>query len=432
MTSSSSLSEAAILSGLAVVLAGATLASLPFGQVPVAVAAACLFVTVVLLAISVRRLQRRLVMVASVCERAANGDLEARITGIRESDTLGGLMHAINHQLDTVDAFTREAMATSAVVRDGRFFRRIMRRGLRGGFARAADVINEATQAMADKFTQFSQTTDRFETELGEAMSEVRRAAEELGETADVMSTTTGDCSDKAGRIDENARTMNAEVAGVAASVSQLVASVEEIGLQVSSAKEITDRAVEQSHTSRTAVAGLERSATQISEIVELIREIAEQTNLLALNATIEAARAGEAGKGFAVVASEVKGLATQSARATDRISEQISAIVSETDRAVSVISGVAETIGEMARISDTIADAVEQQSTAARDISESMAAARTGTDNVSTDITIIAGSVGEAGAASHNLRDAATRLQSRASHLETEIESYLADARTL
>ncbi|WP_239508536.1 methyl-accepting chemotaxis protein, partial [Serratia marcescens] len=79
-------------------------------------------------------------------------------------------------------------------------------------------------------------------------------------------------------------------------------------------------------------------------EVVQLIRAIAEQTNLLALNATIEAARAGEAGRGFAVVASEVKQLASQTARATEDIAGQVSAIQQATGRTVSSMAGISDT----------------------------------------------------------------------------------------
>ena len=79
----------------------------------------------------------------------------------------------------------------------------------------------------------------------------------------------------------------------------------------------------------------LSAASADIGKVVQLIQAIAEQTNLLALNATIEAARAGEAGKGFAVVASEVKQLATQTSKATEEISGRIHAVQGATDQAV-------------------------------------------------------------------------------------------------
>ena len=109
-------------------------------------------------------------------------------------------------------------------------------------------------------------------------------------------------------------------------------------------------------------VAGLAVSASKIGEVVSLIQDIAEQTNLLALNATIEAARAGEAGKGFAVVASEVKELATQTAKATEAISEQIAGIQSKTDSSVEAIRSISNTMAKVSSSTEAIAAAVEEQ----------------------------------------------------------------------
>jgi methyl-accepting chemotaxis protein len=105
----------------------------------------------------------------------------------------------------------------------------------------------------------------------------------------------------------------------VAAGAEELAASVGEISRQAADALAISQQAVTQANETGTIVAGLATAAQKIGDVVKLINSIAEQTNLLALNATIEAARAGEAGRGFAVVASEVKSLASQTAKATNQ-----------------------------------------------------------------------------------------------------------------
>ena len=124
-------------------------------------------------------------------------------------------------------------------------------------------------------------------------------------------------------------------------------------------------------------VGGLGQAADEIGKVIEVIQDIAEQTNLLALNATIEAARAGEAGKGFAVVASEVKDLAKQTATATDDIRKRIEGIQSidrRRGRAPSARSPAV--IGNVNDVARTIAAAVEEQSITTREISQNVSQA--------------------------------------------------------
>ena len=110
----------------------------------------------------------------------------------------------------------------------------------------------------------------------------------------------------------------SAEIAATAA--DELSKSIAEINRQLARATEVVGAAATEAQSSNEDIAELAQAAQKIDDVVKLIQSVAGQTNLLALNATIEAARAGAAGKGFSVVASEVKALAVQTAKATDDI----------------------------------------------------------------------------------------------------------------
>src|SRR5262249_7990106 len=103
--------------------------------------------------------------------------------------------------------------------------------------------------------------------------------------------------------------------------------------------------------------------------VVRPIPASAEQTNLLALNATMEAARAGDAGRGFAIVASEVKALSGQTARATEDIAAQIAGMQNATTRSIQAIGAIERTIRQIGEISGAIAAAVTEQGAATQEI---------------------------------------------------------------
>ncbi|MDO9346859.1 MAG: PAS domain-containing methyl-accepting chemotaxis protein [Pseudomonas sp.] len=205
----------------------------------------------------------------------------------------------------------------------------------------------------------------------------------------------------------------------IAAAIHQMAASVAEMANHAQQASKAADQAGNETREghqrvdeSRDAVLRLsqelaratevihqlESHSGEISGVLEVIRTIAEQTNLLALNAAIEAARAGEQGRGFAVVADEVRGLAQRTQQSTDEIqrmistlqggardavqamahsSEHVEASVQQAQRAAAALDGISQRVMQITAMSQQIATAVEEQSTVSEDINRNIVGIR-------------------------------------------------------
>ncbi len=169
----------------------------------------------------------------------------------------------------------------------------------------------------------------------------------------------------------------------VASSADQLNASIREVAGRAEQSAATVNHAVEIGNASRGGFQELSRTADRIGEVVGAIQAIAEQTNLLALNATIEAARAGEAGRGFAVVASEVKALATQTSKATSEIASHVSQIQNASADVVDVFEKIIEALHSVSDSSGAIAASVEEQGAATAEIARSANQAAEGAEEM-------------------------------------------------
>ena len=201
---------------------------------------------------------------------------------------------------------------------------------------------------------------------MREAVAAIQRSADEVGRTASEVSAVSEQIAATAGDTSSQAEL-------VAASSHEMTASIGEIAQGSVSATQVAGDARDAAEDSDAAIADLSRRSAEIGEVVELISEIAEQTNLLALNATIEAARAGAAGKGFAVVADEVKQLASETAKATESISEMVGHIQGDTGRAVNAIGHIRSVVERVHDTQQQISAAVEEQTVTTAEISRAV-----------------------------------------------------------
>ncbi|MGF1609830.1 MAG: methyl-accepting chemotaxis protein [Kiloniellales bacterium] len=281
-------------------------------------------------------------------------------------------------------------------------------------------------QAQEEKRQAMLELADTFEVSVKSVVDSVSATAAQMQQKAQAMSATAEQTKMQSSAVSAASEEAASNVQTVASATEELTASIGEIGQQVSKSSKIAGDAADQAEKSNVQVESLVAAAQKIGDVVGLIQDIAEQTNLLALNATIEAARAGEAGKGFAVVASEVKSLATQTAKATEEISQQITTMQGATSDSAQAIRGIGEIIKEINEIATTIASAVEEQGSATQEISRNVQQAAAGTQEVSSNIDGVAQAAGEAGKSASEMLGASGELAQQATALSGEVEKFL------
>ncbi|MEH6633420.1 MAG: methyl-accepting chemotaxis protein [Halopseudomonas aestusnigri] len=297
--------------------------------------------------------------------------------------------------------------------------------------ARSEQLLAEQNSAEKGQETRVQMAND-FETSIGKIISSVSGSADTMRTTAENMAGAATQSTSQTSVVAQAAEEASTNVQSVAAATEELSASINEISSQVQRSADIASNAVQETSLTNKKIEGLVQAADKIGEVVKLINDIAEQTNLLALNATIEAARAGEAGKGFAVVASEVKSLANQTAKATEDISAQINSIQSETKEAVGAIQSISLTINSIHEVSTAIASAVEEQGAATAEITSAVQQAANGTDQVTSNILQVRETANSTGFAANDVQSSATTLAQEAKQLERQVGDFIGKLRTV
>jgi methyl-accepting chemotaxis protein len=336
-------------------------------------------------------------------ERLAQGDLETPVPAIGRKDEIGAMAAA-------VQVFKDNAIRVKALTDE------------QEAMARQAEEAKRRT--MNDLAVEIEST-------VRSAVSAASSAADAIRGEAEVLAVNAETASSQSAQVAQSSQAASGNVETVAHAAERLVSAIGEINRQVEESTRVAEDAVAEAARTDETVKGLTAASLKIGEVVGLINDIASQTNLLALNATIEAARAGEAGKGFAVVAQEVKSLANQTARATNEIAGEITAMKNATDEAVRAIDGIVDTIGRVNGALAAIAGAVAEQGRATTEISQSVSQAADGTRTVNDGIGEVRRVAEGVGAAAANVHSTTEDLAGEFARLQSEVDGLVRRLKT-
>ncbi|MBU1101260.1 MAG: HAMP domain-containing protein [Bacteroidetes bacterium] len=357
-----------------------------------------------------------------------NGNLSLRGDASKFNGGYKNVIQAINDSLDAVIDPMQESTRVLEVMSTGDLTARVMNE-YKGDHQMMKNSINRLGDSLSDiliEVTEVIATTANSANVISSSSEEMATGVRELSmQITDVASA----IEEMTSTILEASKsaTLASEYSNEAGQIAQEGGNV--VKETIEGMNRITDASDKTSHT----VEELGKSSTQIGEIVQVINDIADQTNLLALNAAIEAARAGEQGRGFAVVADEVRKLAERTSKATNEIAIKIKGIQSETSAAVASMqegnkevtkgkelaskagTSLKEIIMAAQKVGDVIvqlATSSEEQSSAAELISRNIESISTVTQESATGIENVAQTTEELRNLTHNLQEVISKFK--------------------
>jgi len=365
------------------------------------------------------------------------GDYRKVVEGVNATlDAVIGPLNVAAKYVDDISAGLVEASTVLQAMADNDYTRRVADSTKRvkitdnynGDFNTIKNNLNACVDALARVGAATNSTADTLQTSMqsiAQNAQSLSSSSHQLAATSQQMSSNAEETSAQASTVATATQQVTTNLNSVATGAEEMTSTVQSISSNASEAAKVAGEAVKTATSANETVAKLGESSAEIGQVIKVITSIAQQTNLLALNATIEAARAGEAGKGFAVVANEVKELAKQTAKATEDISQKITAIQDDTKRAVDSIGSITSIIHQINDISGTIATAVEEQSATTNEMSRNVQEAAKGSGEISHNIQGVAAAAESTTRGAQDTLKAAQQLTEMAAQLQTLVDKF-------
>jgi len=247
--------------------------------------------------------------------------------------------------------------------------------GVIKAFREILSLAQDNGRKLSKESEQIIQIFSRLNTHVEDMESRSNTVVSSAYEMSSTMSSIADSLNGMKGNVEKISRSTDAmtnNIHAVAVSIDQLSTAMSGIENNARNGRKVAEKAVQKAKKTVQTISSLNNAATQIEEITYIIMSIADKTNLIGLNAAIEAASAGDSGRGFTVVAKSIQKFAEQSTKAAINISEKITAVLELIDDSIKMINDIVTTINHMADSSKTISASVEEQTLVSEQISVS------------------------------------------------------------
>ena len=364
----------------------------------IAIVAAIISVLIIVLFVN-KNLSKPVSSLVNVANEMSRGNLNIEVKKAPNNE-IGELSASISETLDNLHMIINDISGNMDKMANG-------------------DLTNKITSDYVGDFNSIKASINKITESLNGTLTSIDLAAEQVNAGAEQVANSAQALSQGATEQASSIQELSGSIMSVSEQVKQTANNVNTAGDYVMESEKGIENSSQYMEQMMSAMHDISESSAQISKVVKVIDDIAFQTNILALNAAVEAARAGAAGKGFSVVADEVRNLASKSAEAVKQTTELIETAVSSAEKGVDIAGQTSQALENVKSQSEMVVDIIKKIQQASNEQAEAINQITIGIEQISSVVQTNSATSEESAAASQELSGQARMLQEEVSHFK-------------